>query len=302
MPKVAITVGASLRVTETRLLEVCLQGNAELSDTMQAPPFKTPTSDQSHKGTVFLWQDHWQVLGQLMPNRSHRHISASLLVGLDRPFRLAVDGEWRETRAAIVAPDVPQALEPGEARIWSVQLDPDSVYWRSLKSVTAGMASTDLSLTGVDLPDPGETGCEAMAGALAKVISRSGHAPVALDDRIAAICGKLRAELPERLELNSLAQSVGLSSSRLTHLFRQETGVPLRRFLLHLKINRALAFWEPGISVSRLATEAGFYDQPHLVRTARDMFDALPSAYVAAGWFNVCRCGLDDQALSDFSR
>lgn len=187
-----MTVGASLRVTEPRLLEVCLQGNAELSDTMQAPPFKTPTSGQGHKGTLFLWQDHWQVLGQLMPNRSHRHISASLLVGLDRPFRLAVDGEWRETRAAIVAPDVPQALEPGEARIWSVQLDPDSVCWRSLKSVTAGMASTDLSLTGVGLPDPGETDCEAMACALARVISQSGHAPVALDDRIAGICRKLR--------------------------------------------------------------------------------------------------------------
>lgn len=85
-----------------------MQGNAELSDTMQAPPFKTPTSGQGHKGTLFLWQDHWQVLGQLMPNRSHRHISASLLVGLDSPFRLAVDGEWRETRAAIVAPDVPR--------------------------------------------------------------------------------------------------------------------------------------------------------------------------------------------------
>jgi AraC-like DNA-binding protein len=279
-----------------------LQGNAELSDTMPAPPLTMLTSDQGHKGTLFLWQDHWQVLGQLMPNRAHRHISASLLVGLDRPFRLAVDGEWRETRAAIVAPDVRQALEPGDARIWSVQLDPDSVYWRSLMPIVAGMTSTDLPLSGADLPDPGETDCEAMAGALARVISRSGHEPVALDDRIAAICGKLRAELPERLELKSLAQSVGLSSSRLTHLFRQETGVPLRRFLLHLKINRALAFWEPGKSVSRLATEAGFYDQPHLVRTARDMFDALPSAYVAAGWFRVCRCGLDDQALSAFSR
>lgn len=263
-------------------------------NTMQAPPLGTTTHDQGHKGTLFLWQDHWQILGQLMPNRSHRHISASLLVGLDRPFRLAVDGKWRETHAALVVPDVPQALDPGDARIWSVQLDPDSVHWRSLKRIAAGMASVDLPLSGVDLPDPGENNCEAMASALAAVVAQSGHAPVALDDRITAICGTLRSELPERLELGSLAQSVGLSSSRLTHLFRQETGVPLRRFLLHLKINRALAFWEPGKSVSRLATEAGFYDQPHLVRTARDMFDALPSAYVTAGWFNVCRCGLND--------
>lgn len=269
---------------------------------MQAPPLKTPRYDQRHKGTLFLWQDHWQVLGQLMSNRPHRHISASLLVGLDRPFRLAVAGEWRETRAAIVAPDVPQALEPGGGRIWSVQLDPDSVYWRSLKSITAGMASADLSLSGVNLPDSGENRCEVMSDTLAGVITKIGHAPVALDARIRDICGRLRTELPERLELASLAQSVGLSPSRLTHLFRQETGVPLRRFLLHLKINRALAFWEPGISVSRLATEAGFYDQPHLVRTARDMFDALPSAYVAAGWFKVCRCGFGAQALPSFSR
>lgn len=262
---------------------------------MQAESSANQSSDQGRKGTLFLWPDHWQVLGQLMPNRLHRHISASLLIGVDGPFRLCVDGIWRETRAAIVAPDVSQALDPGHTRLWGVQLDPDSVYWRSLKSLTAGEASADLSLSGLNLPDSGEHSCDAMAQSLANVIAQSGHGPVELDDRIAAVCRLLREELPERLELTSLAQEVGLSSSRLTHLFRQETGVPLRRFLLHLKMNRALAFWEPGKSVSRLATEAGFYDQPHLVRTARDMFDALPSAYVTAGWFRVCRCGLAEE-------
>jgi len=261
---------------------------------MQAKPLSTGIRGQDHKGTLFLWPDHWQVLGQLMPNRPHRHISASLLISLDGPFRLLVDGQWRRTSAAIVAPDVSQALDPGSARLWGIQLDPDSVYWRALKPLLAGYASTDLSLSGLELPEADEGSCEAMAGALARVIACSGGQPVELDDRISALCRQLREDLPERLELASLAQGVGLSPSRLTHLFREETGVSLRRFLLHLKINRALAFWEPGKSVSRLATEAGFYDQPHLVRTARDMFDALPSAYVAAGWFRVCCCGLEE--------
>ncbi|AHI30066.1 hypothetical protein [Marinobacter similis] len=87
----------------------------------------------SPRGTLFLWPDHWQVIGHLTPNRPHRHISASLLVGLDGPFRLQVDGHWRTTSAALVAPDVEQSLDPGDTRMWCAQLDPDSDFWRALQ-------------------------------------------------------------------------------------------------------------------------------------------------------------------------
>ncbi len=242
------------------------------------------------KGTLFLWPDHWQVLGQLMPNRAHRHISASLLVGLDQPFRLQVDGQWRRTRAAVVAPDVPQALDPGSAAMWIAQLDPDSLLWRALAPLVADDRSADIALSKEMQLPAGEAGCAEMRGYLSGLVKRVGHPPVALDDRVARVCESLRRDLPDKLDVSALAVGVGLSSSRLSHLFRQQTGVPLRRFLLHLKMNRALTFWEPGKPVSHVAAEAGFYDQPHLVRTAREMFDALPSEIIAKGWLRVCRC------------
>lgn len=252
---------------------------------------RVPASDYP-QGTLFLWPDHWQVVGRLMPNRPHRHISASLLVGLDQTFQLQVDGQWRRTRAAIVSPDVIQALDPGDTSMWIAQMDPDSRYWRALRHLVGGVGSADLDLGHLDVPSVQEPGCEAVERWLEDLLASVGRPVEPLDERVSRVCDILRRELPEKLDVSLLAGCVGLSSSRLSHLFRQQTGVPLRRFLLHLKMNRALAFWEPGKSVSRLATEAGFYDQPHLVRTARDMFDALPSEYVTAGWFKVCRCQL----------
>lgn len=246
----------------------------------------------SPNGTLFLWPDHWQVVGHLMPNRPHRHISASWLVGLDGPFSLQVAGQWRSTSAALVAPDAMQALDPGNTRMWCAQLDPDSAFWRAVQSLLEGRKSVDVGLPQDCAPLLEGGGCDALWQALSMAVERLGGLPEPLDPRVRTVCDYLRAELPERVDVPRLGASVGLSASRLSHLFRQEIGVPLRRFLLHLKMNRVLAHWSPGKSMSGLAMDAGFYDQPHFVRTAREMFDALPSEYVATGWFRICRCGL----------
>ncbi|MFQ3788976.1 helix-turn-helix domain-containing protein [Halomonas sp. A29] len=243
------------------------------------------------RGTLYLWNDRWMLLGHLPANRAHRHVSASLLLGLDGAFELEVEGECRQTRAAVVAPDVAQALNPGQTTMLVAQLDPDSDAWRRLAGKLAGQVSMDLPLA-EDLARmlASSDDCLTLSNNLAQFLATTDAPPLPLDPRIADICHHLREALPEKLDAAALAERAGVSTSRLTHLFREQTGVRLRRFLLYLKITRAMARWQPGMTLSTLAAEAGFYDQPHLVRTARDMFDALPSAYIGAGNFHICRC------------
>ena len=95
----------------------------------------------------------------------------------------------------------------------------------------------------------------------------------------------------------ALAEAVGLSESRFRHLFREELGVNLKRFQLHLKCQRALTLWRDGMSLTDLALAAGFYDQPHLNRTLRAMFDTLPSRYARA--FPIQVEHLDEPRLHD---
>lgn len=249
-----------------------------------------PTPSPVSRGSIYLWPQGFVACGQLLPNRPHRHISASVLVSYGEAFGLEVEGQWRRTGAALVAPDVVQALDPGGAELWIAQLDPDSPAWLSLRALLADRPSIDLDLPMSLRPPVRDAGCTAMADYIEALVGWAGAIPARLDPRVMSVAGHLRQTLPEQLVVADLAAQVSLSSSRLSHLFRQQTGVSLRRFLLHLKIGRALAHWQPGKTLSQLAVEAGFYDQPHLVRTAREMFDAMPSQYVSTGWFEVHRC------------
>lgn len=251
-----------------------------------------PTARHAPHGTIYLWPDSLVLAGHLPANRTHRHVPASLLCSLDNPFALEVDGQWRHTRAALVAPEVPQALDPEGNRMLVIHLEPDALPWRVLRPLLKGSSSCDLVavasepyaslLDGVSL-------CTARALLEELVAGFSSAAVEPLDQRIVRVITLLRENLPERLDVNVLAEQIGLSASRLRHLFSEQTDVTLRRFLLHLKMRKVFSHWRPGISLTELAGEAGFYDQPHLTRAARDMYDALPSAYIAAGSFSIVK-------------
>ncbi|MCH8499168.1 MAG: AraC family transcriptional regulator [Marinobacter sp.] len=245
------------------------------------------------QGRVFLWDDHWIVTGQLAANKPHRHVSASLLWGVDGEFGLQVGEHWRQTRAAVVAPDVLQALDPGQTDIWIAQLDPDTEHWQALRAYLGSRLSADLPPPLVNRRLALDT-CEGNRQLLRDWLGQLDTLPAVMDERLRSVCGQVRGNPAIPLDVASLAGSVGLSASRLAHLFREQLGVTLRRFMLHQKFYRMLSDWQPGKTLSELAADAGFYDQPHMVRTARQFFDAVPSAFVASGNFTVCRCQSED--------
>lgn len=74
---------------------------------------------------------------------------------------------------------------------------------------------------------------------------------------------------------------VGLSSSRLQHLFKQETGVPFRRFRLWARMRRALIAVMRGASLTSAAHDAGFASSAHLSTAFKEMFGMPPSALLA---------------------
>ena len=224
---------------------------------------------------LFLWQGGWLMVMPAIANQPHQHVAASLLVGLDQPIRVTVEGCLRQQRVVLVPPDVSQSLN-SQGPVAVVHLDPDEPAWRALSR-----------LGGLD--DRQQRWCCAQIAALVRNGSeenarlflqglRALADPLPLDPRIADACRRMRAAeaVPA---MDALAERANLSASRFRHLFREQLGVSLKRYQLHLKCQRALALWRSGMNFTELAVAAGFYDQPHLNRTLRAMFDALPSRY-----------------------
>jgi AraC-like DNA-binding protein len=79
------------------------------------------------------------------------------------------------------------------------------------------------------------------------------------------------------LSLNTLARIAGLSPSRFMHAFTVSVGVPVRPYILWIRLQRAACDLQSGASVTSIAHRAGFSDAAHLTRTFRRMLGVTPS-------------------------
>ena len=82
-----------------------------------------------------------------------------------------------------------------------------------------------------------------------------------------------------------VARRVGLSVSRLRHLFTDQVGLPIRTYLLWIRLLRAVEAIAGGRSITDAAHDSGFADSAHLWRTFRRMFGMSPSSFVPGSRF-----------------
>lgn len=219
----------------------------------------------------------------------HRHFAVQLTVALERPFTLELAGEPpRERMAAVIPADVPHRFGSSSGNHFFLLIDPLSRLGLRLDAGGEGRSP------GAELP---EALVEHMRRAAAEILAApADESPY---ERVASFVRQWSAELPERrldrrvrkaieacqcsldkhLSLGKLAGLVHLSESRLTHLFKQQTGVPVRRYLKWLRTLDAIdAIQRSDADLTTVAHEVGFADSAHLARTFKEMFGIPPSA------------------------
>lgn len=210
----------------------------------------------------------------------HRHHALQIAVGLSGPFRFESGGTAELYKSVIVAPEAEHRLDSLGREVAVLLAEPELAVSRAASERLLGGASFARLPTGdaecfralcrqADLPSPAQ---------VLALVAPGARPPSALDPRIAALQEKLRALPEKRATLGELAAELGLSESRLTHLFKQETGVSLRRYLLWLRLSDAMARALSGVSLTEAAHAAGFSDSAHLSRTCRGMFGINPQA------------------------
>ena len=104
-----------------------------------------------------------------------------------------------------------------------------------------------------------------------------------IDPRIKEV-RKILNDMPEKkTSIKALAQKVHLSESRLAHLFKQQTGTPISRYILWMRLMEAVKCVFNGDDLTTSAHQAGFADSAHLSRTYKQIFGLKPSDFRVAG-------------------
>ncbi len=101
--------------------------------------------------------------------------------------------------------------------------------------------------------------------------------PANAEPRIAHAVELIKQNYGENDSVALIAKQVGLSAPRLTELFKQVMGVPIRRFRLWHRIFATAANLQQGVSLTDAALKAGFADYAQFSRTYRLLAGGNPS-------------------------
>ena len=183
-------------------------------------------------------------------NEMHEHYALSLWISFEGEFHFETEQQSGSGRAAIVPPNLRHRLEAPDCHMAVIQVDPDAKDYRSLLRLAETGRIQELASAAFDphlaalrsLLDGG--GClrarKTFEAVLAAALHGLPRVDKALDGRIEKVLIEWKRELPDQVSIESVARGVKLSATRFMHLFKQEMGLPVRRYLLWLRTNRAV--------------------------------------------------------------
>ena len=241
---------------------------------------------------MFLAPGRMLYAGALGPTSVHAHHAYQIAIGLRQPlaFRTAEAGEL--TGCAFVIPsDAPHAVATPCPAAVLVYVDPEHMLGRRLRRACEQIEDTDwvtlaapLSGWRVPLPDDWEQAMSFIDDLVHIIAPNRAHSkPVHPAVMRATVSLKRRLQDGQsEVSLVALAREANLSASRLSHLFAESVGIPLRPYVLWQRMIMAATAIEAGLTLTAAAHHAGFTDSAHLTHTFHRMFGVSPSEGVGA--------------------
>lgn len=254
----------------------------------------------SRPADLFIYRDRILWLSQSFSGAQTQRPAPALLLGLHGPLQLHFpDGQSCQSRAFLVGPQVAREIDAREVGFFSLNLDSATAWGHVIRKRLgssavldiAGECSDALFASALELESQAHS-CTSAYELSEKVLRLLFAMPPldAIDHRIVRVATYLQDQLPTRLKLDELAAISHLSPGRLSHLFREQSGVPMRSYLQWLKMQRAASLFAKDRSMTEVAAEIGFTDAAHLCHVFRGYFSVNPSWLADSDQVNVRDC------------
>lgn len=236
---------------------------------------------------VFAWRARALYVGPALNLSAHRNAVAVVALGLDGAFGVAdppaeTSGRYRRCRSVVIPPGKLHHFAGTQGRLAFLYIDPFSDELARLRA--SARAPTPHAAFDLQEEDALIRTLTALAdnrndwattrAALDSLLASSARP---IDPRVEAALALLHQRPGDRLSLDTLAAQAGLSESRLRHVFKAATGVPLRRYRLWAAMRTAIDTMARGETLTAAAMDGGFASSAHFSAAFRAMFGMEPS-------------------------
>ncbi|EQA38376.1 DNA-binding helix-turn-helix protein [Leptospira inadai serovar Lyme str. 10] len=219
----------------------------------------------------------------------HEHYAATLAISLKSNICIETDKGKEEYRAALVAPNTyHRTVSPGVEMV-SLLIDPETYEYGAISEFVGAGKVKRLEVSAF-LPVM-ERLWELYYGNLNDSQAWELHLDLLqcvcpfrkleknMDERVKKIANKIRTELPDSIRMKEIGKDFSISEDRLIRLFKENLGIPLRRYLLWVRVMSTVKLLKEGKNLTEAAHFAGFSDSAHFTRTFKENFGFVPSFF-----------------------
>ena len=246
----------------------------------------------------YLWDGGYLLIGRanvVVP--PHEHHALQIVYAIEGEVGIkGKRGDWRMCRGLIVRPDVVHSFNANGALEAMLFVDPESIEGAWLRSglrdditvVPDSRLEAPIAELTRFVNQPLESmGVEALIKHCVQALCAGAPPSRRLDERVTRVLEAIRESDELRMSIEDAAAKAFLSPSRFAHQFKQQVGLPFRRYMLWRKLTRAMLVIGRGQTISTAAHEADFADAAHLTRTFYQMFGLPPSSLMQGEFFEI---------------
>ena len=219
--------------------------------------------------------------GTINDNVTHNHYAMQLTIGLNNTFNISVNSKNTEVQTAVLKSKQNHQIQGRDTTLLVILAEPLSPHGLFIQSLTKKPLHYSEKL------------CSEINDILRKY---SGNIPVRNfidtlllklgkpfppseinDKRIKNSIDYIKENSGRVIFIHELADSIALSESRLQHLFKEKTGVPISQYVIWERMKNAIKAASTNQNLTAAAFDAGFSDSAHISRTFKSMFGLNPS-------------------------
>lgn len=250
----------------------------------QAPAME---SQPGTRARLMLISDHRVLYFGLLGRPGLRNFGcATLYVAEHHPFELDLGCGWQNHYVVRVPPHTPHRIRSRDQHLAVVMLEPEYTVTETLgpcihelptsdamtlrMKVLGGLGRLQRQVPAMDLGD--ETFDQMLFGRILPCRR--------LDARISRVVDHLCTHADDGSSAASLAEGVGLSLSRFLHLFKEQTGVSLRKYRAWRRARSLLYHVRSDDTLTAIALETGYPDSTHFSHSIRRIYGLPPREIV----------------------
>ncbi|MGF6355019.1 AraC-like DNA-binding protein [Paenibacillus sp. 4624] len=224
-------------------------------------------------------QHHILVHSNAIDAEAHQHTFIQVTIALENHFQFEVQGEIISTAGIVLNSNVTHRLQGLGQPLVLLLIDSTSSIAAAFKQYMGKQAYANLppvdskkvaEFIKVRLPQIHDAECYSFFLQEFMTLFQLDYTPPAITDtRIKELIQHMKDCTDSEHSIRNYAEQFGLSSSRLSHLFKENTGISLSGYLVLHKLQKACYLIFQGTSITEAAMAAGFDTPSHFANTSK---------------------------------